>query len=270
MGRISSRTDPTARVIAEMLRENTGTHFLDSGGAYGRNWQRNGARDFEREAPVGLSFEHGIEVGLNVYHFLKDRLEYSPAMDRRFLAFCEKPKNRDEGWLELADKFAEARSVDSMDRPYTRNTYNGDDLLSQVVQYVGFRDSKSLEGYVLLQVHGGCDVRGGYTRPRAFLYDEEGCDYSLLDNARARIVCRPNGNGKGLVRALHVWDTDDGCSWYPSHWAEVGLSEKDEAIRGKRLEEFPHKGGGEPEIGYLLLGRKEGSCPICLAPLEAY
>ena len=28
-------------VIASMMTENTGTHFLDSGGAYGRNWQRN-------------------------------------------------------------------------------------------------------------------------------------------------------------------------------------------------------------------------------------
>jgi hypothetical protein len=28
-------------VIASMMTENTGTHMLDSGGAYGRHWQRN-------------------------------------------------------------------------------------------------------------------------------------------------------------------------------------------------------------------------------------
>ena len=39
----------TADVIISMLKENTGAHFLDSGGAYGRNWERNQARDFESE-----------------------------------------------------------------------------------------------------------------------------------------------------------------------------------------------------------------------------
>src|SRR4051812_31448625 len=32
-----------ATVVASMLVENTGTHMLDSGGAYGRSWQRNQA-----------------------------------------------------------------------------------------------------------------------------------------------------------------------------------------------------------------------------------
>ena len=35
---------PTERKIAEMLLENTGSHFLDSGGAYGRAWQHERAR----------------------------------------------------------------------------------------------------------------------------------------------------------------------------------------------------------------------------------
>ena len=31
----------TKQVIYNMMIENTGTHFLDSGGEDGRNWQRN-------------------------------------------------------------------------------------------------------------------------------------------------------------------------------------------------------------------------------------
>lgn len=31
----------TERVLIAMLTENTGRHMLDSGGAYGRNWERN-------------------------------------------------------------------------------------------------------------------------------------------------------------------------------------------------------------------------------------
>jgi len=42
----------TKEIIYNMLTENTGRHMLDSGGAYGRNWERNQVKtieDFENE-----------------------------------------------------------------------------------------------------------------------------------------------------------------------------------------------------------------------------
>ena len=42
----------TKQVIYNMMIENTGTHFLDSGGEDGRHWQRNQKKtlkDFENE-----------------------------------------------------------------------------------------------------------------------------------------------------------------------------------------------------------------------------
>ena len=35
--------EPTAteKMVFELITENTGQHFLDSGGAYGRHWERN-------------------------------------------------------------------------------------------------------------------------------------------------------------------------------------------------------------------------------------
>jgi len=44
--------------IISMLLENTGKHFMDSGGANGRRWQRNQFRDFESEEPI--TFEVNI------------------------------------------------------------------------------------------------------------------------------------------------------------------------------------------------------------------
>ena len=44
--------ETTKKIIYEMLTENTGAHFLDSGGAYGRNHERNAKKtinDFEAE-----------------------------------------------------------------------------------------------------------------------------------------------------------------------------------------------------------------------------
>ena len=49
-------TRTTAEVIADMLRENTGKHFLDSGGAYGRHWERNQDRDFSAEPYAEVEF----------------------------------------------------------------------------------------------------------------------------------------------------------------------------------------------------------------------
>ena len=34
-------------LIYKMLTENTGVHMLDSGGAYGRNWERNQVKTIE-------------------------------------------------------------------------------------------------------------------------------------------------------------------------------------------------------------------------------
>ena len=37
----------TAKIIYKMLTESTGKHMLDSGGAYGRHWERNQKKSFK-------------------------------------------------------------------------------------------------------------------------------------------------------------------------------------------------------------------------------
>jgi hypothetical protein len=54
-------------------------------------------------------------------------------------------------------------------------TYNSDNNLSQDFQADTF--SRDGEDYVCLSIHGGCDIRGGYTRPRIFLAYE----YFMMD-----------------------------------------------------------------------------------------
>jgi len=77
----------TEEKLSEMLKENTGRHFLDSGGAYGRNWERNQSREFESEPAAKVTFEictwgddkkpHlETNVVFNVYHWLKGRLTW--------------------------------------------------------------------------------------------------------------------------------------------------------------------------------------------------
>lgn len=214
----------TKAVVASMLTENTGRHMLDSGGAYGRNWEHNQQRDFEQEPEVAADWRHGwIDITLNLYHFLTNTLEYEPELDRLFEEWCNEGERARESWFVLQEEFIEGLQQasdsdpdepfatflgsiecnpftgDNLHNPWTVNTYNHESLLSQTIQYQMVGD------LVFLQVHGGCDVRGGYTQPRVFRVYEEWP--SFLDDQRATIQCDADCSDAG-------WYTDDGYHWY--------------------------------------------------------
>jgi hypothetical protein len=206
------------QVLAEMLTENTGRALLDSGDYYGRHWQQNagkGVPEFEARQPARAEFNIHRDklesmVTLDVYHWLKEKLgDYEPRLDRIFGRFAERGDNKDKPWLQIAEDFpewlagrlskvvgeeVEVGGLYGEDKPMVVNTYNNEDALSQTIQYVFFTfgSGRSSESYVLLQIHGGCDVRGGYTRPRVFQADE-----ALFDNARCSLFC----DGKTTIMA---------------------------------------------------------------------
>lgn len=153
-----TRTD---EVLAGMLTENTGRHMLDSGGHYGRHWEKNAGmtvQNFIDMLPVHVD---RFGATLDVFHYLRDRLEYSEGMQAMFEEFAS--QQPDEGWFALMDEFPEAYGFEV---GQSFNTYNFENLLSQTLQGVTFKAGE--ECFVLLQIHGGCDVRGGYTAPKAF------------------------------------------------------------------------------------------------------
>lgn len=157
-------------LIIGMLKENTGRHLLDSGGAYGRHWERNQAVDFAEKPEVTVDTDwlkagDQITVTIDLYHYLVNYL-YCDELTDEFNAKFEHMEDwegkgyglseKASGWLE--DKF----KID-LDELHWCNSYNGEDSLSQVVQSAEIGNH-----YVILQVHGGCDVRGGYTDAKLF------------------------------------------------------------------------------------------------------
>ena len=247
----------TERILIKMLKENTGTHFLDSGSAYGRNWQRNQTRRFrqEPEATLGICTyknkdgkEH-VELGvtLSVFRFLADALEYSTKLDKEFQAFSKRAEFSDESYLAIMEAFAEQYSKAHDNTPTrTFNSYNGEDYLSQVIQGVSVGE---YEGFVILQIHGGCDVRGGYTRPRVFRFNYD-WEVSLSDNARGSIYCENK----------HGWTIEPG---YSQSWNDE-----------PELNSFPvhvMENGEKPVIGKLCAKHddSEAFCPICSSKLSA-
>lgn len=160
----------TRDAIYAMLTTNTGAHLLDSGGAYGRNWERNATKsldDFIAE-PYSWMDPYGC-LTISLFHHLDDALSFEAALNAEYLAFTA---DSHESHLDDIDEWIEHIGGSKIG---SDNSYNHDSALSQVIQYTVFEYDGSQ--YVALQIHQGCDVRGGYTRPWIFSMSDE---YALI------------------------------------------------------------------------------------------
>lgn len=192
MSALLATSDVTANKLAEMFTENTGRHVLDSGSAYGRSWERNAgmvASDFLARPAVRYDAEYGT-ITVDMFHFLNERLTYVPTLTADFTAFdADRP---DDLWSATLDAWLDGLGVAPegddgfySDARWGFNTYNFDDALIDGT-FAGVKFVYSGVEYVALQVHGGCDVRGGYTAYKIFTGDIE----SLIgDLSSATLQC---------------------------------------------------------------------------------
>ena len=151
----------TQNVLQRMFMEDTGIHFLDSGGVDGRGWQRNADGEFANKPEAYI--EHG-EVRLSTYHYLLKRLEYNQFQTEQFNYMFP----NGAGMNDMLD-YVINRNLDSRWQVY--NTYNFDTLLDQDIQFLEFTIDDGwgeVHTYVILQIHNGADARGGYTNPVIF------------------------------------------------------------------------------------------------------
>ena len=181
----------TQKLVYSMLTENTGSHMLDSGGAYGRNWERNQAKtiedfDNELEATIDKSewtdkdgkVHTEYERTVSVFHYLSE-LESDHLCDKfnELNTNC-KDWDGDFAW-GVSQKGADFLELIGMESKHEFNTYNGDSDLSQILQGSWLEDADG-DTYLLLQIHGGCDARGGYTDAKLFKPQDEGLIHSYL------------------------------------------------------------------------------------------
>lgn len=75
----------TTEIIKAMLTENTGVHFLDSGGDDNRMWQRNQGVDFDSQSKYRAEFSIypidgtlQVDTSVNLYHWMNDNLHDPP------------------------------------------------------------------------------------------------------------------------------------------------------------------------------------------------
>lgn len=174
---MKTKTTDVQRLVFRMVTENTGVHFLDSGFANGRMWQRNAKKtinDFIREPEESYTFDNTygyIERNVSVFHYLCG-LELDEVCEK-FNRRNTNPADHDGNSGELEDTYGVSERAGNWLKDnhevgveYTFNTYNGDSDLSQILQ--GSRIDIDGDIYYLIQVHGGADARGGYTDGKLF------------------------------------------------------------------------------------------------------
>lgn len=210
----------TSDIVIEMLKENTGSALCDSGGAYGRNHERNAKREFPDRPVVKARFsawrrgdvESGPrqcepDVSISLYHWMVGCLDFDAEMQAELDEFAAREENEDEHWLSLSESFANyLHERDGHGRaPNVINTYNDPDNwdCDQVLQYTEvYTDSDYEPSHLIVNVHGGCDVLGGYTAPKCFRLSED--YYTALDKARVNMLATDNLN----------WRYEDSCWRY--------------------------------------------------------
>lgn len=155
-------------VLQDLFTENTGTHFLDSGGSDGRAWQRNQKRDFESEPEVEIEYWDGkfSYITVNTYHYFKKVLDVDEVCDH----VNEYLRQNNIHWVtevednELYDFMIDQYEVEFKSEQW--NTYNGEYNTDHV--FTGRFLTIDSEPYVLLQLHLGADVRVGYSDVQLF------------------------------------------------------------------------------------------------------
>lgn len=147
-----------------LVRQNTGSHCMDSGGANGRHWQRPAIKK-----DSWLSFyeykdgEFDVSASLNLVSFLDAHLEIDQKLTKKLHATIKKQTGPIyySGAAELLADLTGLKVINS------DNSYNHDNDLTQDIQFSAVSDQDewyfSDKTLIVLETHNGADIRGGYS-----------------------------------------------------------------------------------------------------------
>jgi hypothetical protein len=168
----------TKEIIYKMLTEDTGKHFMDSGGEDGRNWQYNQKKtlkDFENEEYI--SKDDDI-ITKSLFHHLNESCTYLPEITKQFNDWINKDKyhsiDNENGRTHMigdVEDFMDEFIYPDEEAKCTY-TYNFDNCLSQDIQWISSGDLYKND-IIALCIHNGADARGGMTNYKFFRIDPD-------------------------------------------------------------------------------------------------
>jgi len=160
-----------SKILVAMFTEPT-THFLtDSGSIYGRSYQMNAQKNLETEPSATLRLhENGYaEISISMFQMLNSTLDIDDLCREYNALPC---LDWDAGMGISTDQMKWIRSHEA--EPVTPwNSCNWENNFDQVIQ--GWEIEINHQEYILISVHGGCDVRSGYTDTKLFKIEDPDC-----------------------------------------------------------------------------------------------
>ena len=171
--------DNVQNLVYKMLTENTGTHFLDSGGSDGRHWQQNklkSIQDFINEPKISYEIWNGsddniaklddISITVSLFHYLSDIFELDGVCNE-FNSKFNVMGDYDSDYNFISSDAQDWLYGNGFELERTKqNTYNFDNYFSQNVLYTELKLND--DTYYLVSIHNGADARGGYTDAKLF------------------------------------------------------------------------------------------------------
>lgn len=149
----------------QLARQNTGSHFLDSGDYYGRQYDRPlPKRDSWLEFYQYQDGKFEVSATISLTHFLDSHLTIDKKLTRRLYQLIE-DQGGGVGYAQAAELLAEDLGLTYIS---SDNSYNHETDLDQVFQFSVLSTNESEWYYnedtiLIIETHNGCDVRGGYS-----------------------------------------------------------------------------------------------------------
>jgi hypothetical protein len=212
-----------------LCRENTGGHMLDSGGHYGRHWQKDAIGEGE---PV-VTFPQDYAL-INTGVFLDKMMTIDKTIQEEFEAFAEADDQKEQAWEDTVNDFVKSKGWGVCT---SGNTYNEENSLNQDFLYAVLAYNPDdvgdwvylgeEESVVIIRTHNGCDARGGFSMP-LFCHstnDEYVMPFDITAGFRVQDCRDSKGN-----------DIDDGYELYQE--IEVGYSNSPESELKKLVERW--------------------------------
>jgi hypothetical protein len=151
---------------AQVVRQNTGSHFLDSGFENGRHWQQplpTKAIELDFYERDGIIKEVSGTISTSAL------LDATTEIDQDLTEWLREASKDTSDMREYAKLLAEELGLVGISKP--QYTYDNENDLSQNFQYVivGANSDSWLggleESYVIVTTHNGADARGGFSCP---------------------------------------------------------------------------------------------------------
>ena len=202
----------TRNAIATMMKQDTGSHPMDSGDAYGRRFEQ--LATVELDATPKTYIENGT-CYKSMYHHLSGTLMIDDTGNAEFAEYVAKEAKPNKPWratiLDYIYEYGYSIISEGL-------TYNYENVLDGDFQwyYVDTHGNNAFGEIMIIQTHNGCDIRGGYSTPVLFGIDDIS---DVLDINDVAMQCTADN--------MHVVENSRG-QWTEQHTSEiVPVIEKD-------------------------------------------